>query len=120
MGFDGDGGTAEGVAFFILLTPPTSTSACQGGGAQRTARYLLWFRFHQGKFAVEVRGDDLGGAEGSNGVDDANAELVFPFDGAGFGVEGKEEAILGPVEEDAVFLDEHGGIDVVAETGVEL
>src|ERR1039458_6548179 len=75
--------------------------------------------FYQRHLAVEIRGEDLRRAERDNGVHHAGAEFVLPLDGAGLGVEGEEQIVLGAIEDDAILLDEHGGVDVVAEPGVE-
>ena len=45
--------------------------------------------FHQRHLAVEIGDEDLGGTERHDGVHDPGAELVFPIQGAGLGVEGK-------------------------------
>ena len=46
---------------------------------------------------IEIGGEELGGAEGHEGVDQADPELVLPFDGARFGIHVRDVILGGAI-----------------------
>src|ERR1035438_7201270 len=76
--------------------------------------------FEERHLAVAVRRENLRCAKRNNGIHHACAELVLPLEGARLRVQGHEQPVLGPIEEDSVLFDQHGRIDVVAEAGIKL